>query len=117
MQTIQELEKLTDDELRVMLAKLAGWLEVERCSRNSLNPHPQGAQFRGTKDTGSERTYIVLPNYPADLNACHAVLHAITPAQHSAYQVHLADLSGNFRNAIDAPPRERTIALIATLQA
>ncbi len=61
-------------QLRVLVAKLDGWLEIERCSRNSLKPHPNGAQWRGTKDAGSERIYEILPAYATSLDAMADVL-------------------------------------------
>lgn len=100
MKTLKELEALSDDDLRVMLAELDGYVR---------RPDSFWQEAGHVGSCG-------IPNYPQDLNACREVLHHITPEQSSRHTELLADMSGTFRNAIDAPARLRTIALILTLQ-
>ncbi len=140
MKTIQELEKLPDDELRVMLAEACG--EQTRFFRFSYPGHAafNGGEnnwrirFKSKSEADDARTAKLdwwpekvtpveeytdaglLPNYPADLNACYQVeisLKDDCPYIHALIQVCGSDKL----NCYYASARQRAIALIATLQA
>lgn len=59
------------EKLRILAAEADGWKEIKRCSRN-LNINEKGICLRGTRDSGSERTYEFIPLYSEDANALHA---------------------------------------------
>lgn len=62
--------------LRAELAKLDGWMEVQRCTRR-LRPDPQGVELMGTRDRPSinySREYRVIPDYLTCHNALHRLL-------------------------------------------
>lgn len=106
MKTLSELEAMTDDELRVMLGKLDGWRLAPCYAENPYTPWWERANSYPQS----------LPNYPADLNACHAVEERLSLDQSSQY-VNLLWPQGYapFR-AVHATARQRSIALILTLQ-
>ena len=58
--TLQEIQAMTDDEIRVRVAELMGWTHVWRGEHS-------GILTGYAPQNGGER---VPPNYPADLNAC-----------------------------------------------
>lgn len=115
MRAIEELEKLTDDELRVLLAELVGWRMIpnERVSSTGLL-----IGIRPDDKTG------FVPNYPSDLDACHEVSTSLPMAKLNGrdrtsywYTLRRGVLRNPYGNeVIDASPRDRTIALIFTLQ-
>lgn len=113
MKTLEELNALTNDELRVLLAELDGW---EKWNGNNQN---------------TEKGYLFVsdtPNYPEDLNACHAVVTALNDEQRHAYAVILSGMLwlpentrgwNDWRDTLvvsEATARQRTTALILTLQ-
>ena len=60
--TLEQIQALSDDEIRVMVAKLAGWHPIE----DVYGYPPDPDYVWGYKGPGM----LELPNYPADLNAC-----------------------------------------------
>jgi hypothetical protein len=77
----------TEDQ-RIAIAEACGWLDIQRCGRMSLKPHPEGAEFRGTLDAPSlnyARTYSRLPDYLSDLNAMHEAEKTLTADQEFDY--------------------------------
>lgn len=111
MKTLTELEQAPDDDLRVMLAELAGW---ENTTADGF--------FIGRSPNGGG--YAELPNYPQDLNACREVALTLDREQKNRYINRLSeDVQEDHMDAVDldfawceASARQRTIALILTLQ-
>jgi len=151
MKTIQELEKLTDDELRVMLAELAGEVPVknwrwfydkERLHSAIYLDQEQAVKSRtryleepfNGYETPSEPeefdSWHLAPNYPDDLNACHAVESRLAYEWDGLNYVDNLESACNAENDPDirdlskkgqlqiatTTARQRTIALILTLQ-
>ncbi len=141
MKTLQELEALTDDELRVMLASAQGWLAV-----NDATVPDRVWPCKGTI-TGKDGWWMMFPphgyimsnrlpstglvacyppDYPADLNAVHEAEKTLTDVQKIEYALHLEVGSissddgeihyGNLFGTLHATARQRTIYLILTLQ-
>lgn len=113
MKTLQELEALPDDELRVMLAKITGKM-CDNCGCASCDCEIVGI--------GSSS-----PNYPDDLNACHEVAMSLDRDQRNAYINRIDEMvlnsMGDEEDSVRrdfewccASARLRTIALILTLQ-
>ena len=106
MKTLAELEALTDDELRVMLAELVGYVH-----------RPDGA-WQESGRVGS----CGIPNYPQDLNACHAVENSLGdeyPTHNREWfrkQLRKVCNHPSHTHEVHATARQRTIALILTLQ-
>ena len=94
--TLQEIQKLTDDELRVRVAELAGakWQEVP--PRDGYSYRPKRLLSFHTWDFDSPRCAPLPfpnqqgdaysgPNYPADLNACAEFERTLTKIQRQDY--------------------------------
>lgn len=117
MKTIEELAKLSDEELRVMCAELCGWKKLAasdlsgRRELYGINPSP------APEDLGK---MDLTPNYPADLNAMHeAVMSMEGPEgkdERHQYRGWLKAICGTANDAIDATARHRCIAFIAVKQ-
>lgn len=101
MTTLEELGAMDDVDLRAMLAELVGWKPVFIARDMTGTPFP-----------GQD----IPPNYPSDLNACHAVVMGFTPEQRDKHEslIHHHYLSLSMLLAMDA--RKATCFLIATLQ-
>ena len=111
MKTLEELNALPDEELRVMLAELDGHNNlVTSCWRS----HKRGIE-------------TAVPNYPRDLNACAAVEAKLPSGKLYDYDLHLRMANASSARACDfeahlddyvwsRSARQRTIALIFTLQ-
>lgn len=132
MKTINDLEKLSDDELRVMIAPLVGWLNVHWYEDNAGPPILCGDPPATYKKRHKYDSAV--PNYPHDLNATAAVKAMLTKRQKEVFidildgsimaETHPTkyigyieqppeDIFDNFNNA---SPRKECIALILTLQ-
>ena len=116
--TLQQIQALTDDEIRVRVAELIGWTkrrEVEADYWVWDSPH------------GTLMGQSMLPNYPADLNACHEIAMSLDrdSLQYSAYCsavnqiIAITNSAKNARpiQAIDATARARCEAFLAVMQA
>ena len=112
MKTLQELEALPDDELRVMLAKITGKM-CDNCGCASC-----GCEIVGIGSSS--------PNYPRSLNACHDVALGLDRDQRNSYINRLDEMVLDSMDEEDSVRRDfewccasarlRTIALISTLQ-
>lgn len=112
MKTLQELEALPDDELRVMLAKITGKM-CDNCGCASCDCEIVGI--------GSSS-----PNYPHSLDACHDVALGLDRDQRNSYINRLDEMVLDSMDEEDSVRRDfewccasarlRTIALISTLQ-
>lgn len=58
-------------KLRIWTAEADEWKEIKRRSRN-LNINENGVCLRGTRDSGSEKTYEFIPEYTTSLDAIFA---------------------------------------------
>ena len=133
MKTLSELEAMDDDELRVMLAEARGyrWSRDDQSGRIILHRRHAGNDW-----TGCERPSLSeldspdlddVPKWPEDLNACHAVFKTLDYDQSERFEDNLCDVSKRDNERSDNPyqwrvavtnatARQRTIALILTLQ-
>jgi len=70
--TLEQIQAMTDDEIRVRVAEACGWKNVHR-----FNKWQEGgtASYKDGDLVGDfgDHTRWHLPNYPADLNACHSM--------------------------------------------
>jgi len=117
MKTIQELEAMSDDELRVMLAMLCGWEKLSPpepliWTRDGVK-HVIGYANWRDPSTRLKRDED-LPNYPADLNVLEPIEEKILRTDADRYINQLRDFRGIHWGFCSS--RQRTIALIATLQ-
>ena len=125
MKTLQDLNLMSDDTLRVELAELLGWIRV------SPDVVPDRIWPCKSCVTGKDGWWMMFPpvdlpnttgkvatsppNYPADLNACYQV--EISLKDDCPYILALIQVCGSDKlNCYYASARQRTIALIATLQ-
>lgn len=139
MKTLQELEALSDNELRVMLAETQGWIRVgpdvvpDRvwpCKSyvtgkdgNWMMFPPAGLDW-GNAGISTGKCAASPSNYPADLNACHAVVHSLLPFQQEDIAMKINDMTRkehmtraqSLAASMFVKSRLVTIALILTLQ-
>lgn len=127
MKTLAELNAMPDDELRVMLAEILGarWYAIHAGS--SMLSFKELDAKHGWKLGKAESQSINgdVPNYPADLNACHEVVMSLpvrddrlNAPDRLGYRVWLRSVCNHPHHThyVDATARQRTIALILTLQ-
>ena len=135
MKTLAELEALTDDELRVMLAELVGiptkcfrfnyiGHDQRVMQRNRIinrsdaeREHENHAKWPGTTPIEEYLELCYIPNYSGDLNACQIVATALRGLDTFNFTKFIkVQVVDNAFELITATPRQRTIALILTLQ-
>lgn len=104
---------LTDEEIRIKVAEAMGW-KVNPVVHN-LGIHPQ-----------LQRGHHILPDYPADLNACAEFEATLTEMEQTHYTAHLiaqcGDVARESRNLkfvrlfyqITATARQRCLAYLKT---
>lgn len=84
------VREMSDDALRIRVAELRGWkkcrMGVYGNGAPERAPTPYGFPPRRTKLTS-------LPNYPADLNACHETWDSLTDEQQEIFCKKLHDIS------------------------
>jgi hypothetical protein len=133
--TIEELSKLSDEELRVRCGRAHGYMMVRveggpvdgRLLTRLVKPDGDTElQFWWDErdlDSVWPKTWQYMPNYPADLNAMHeaeACFDAgdITSGDHPryAYARHLYGIVPDDGQPFRATARQRCIAFIATMQ-
>ncbi len=112
MKTLSELEAMSDAELRIMLAELDGW------KRHDKHEDGFGAGQRLTTGWNNPGGiwFRKLPDFTADLNAVHQVEKTLTLDQSTRYMSDLWPRGYAPFQAVSAKARQRTIALILTLQ-
>ena len=120
--TLEQIQALSDDEIRVRVAEVMGWTNIR----------PEIVAWKHRYEPtliGDSPDNLVspslLPNYPADLNACHELAMSLDrdSLQYSAYCsavnqiIAIANSAKNARpiQAIDAPARTRCEALLAVM--
>lgn len=64
---------MTDNELRVKVAELCGWKDIEE----RLLPCCRGVKSRLCGRMEHEHAFHACPNFPHDLNACHEMEEAL----------------------------------------
>jgi hypothetical protein len=127
--TIEELAKLSDEELLVRCAELCGWVFTPVTVCGSPGWRAEAPKVRGQLGDmyhyniswrESSRMSIEFPNYPADLNAMHAAWMALSESEKVHFQERLqrAVLWTIDENTwlIAATARQRCIAFIAVKQ-
>lgn len=111
--TLEQIQALTDDEIRVRVAELCGW-QWEKLWTGELHGKPIGEQG----------PFREVPNYPADLNACHEFEHGLSYDQASEYGQALLKIRAAERwddrppagdHAFFHTPRARCEAFLATM--
>lgn len=74
--TLEQIQALSDDEIRVMVAELMGWTGIHEEDRSGFGG------YCGTAPSGKVGAFV--PNYPADLNAAHEMESAVYPCFETA---------------------------------
>lgn len=113
--TIEEVKKLSNDDVRIRISKMQGWSQSE----DGYWKDPSGNEwqvmfgFQTYKD-GSD----ILPGYPNDLNSMAEVEDTLTDDQFNNYLFELNELIGRnhlVRFAVCATARQRAIAYLLTV--
>ena len=130
MKSLSELEALTDDELRVMLAECEGWSHcriLPLAEKDwAVSDVPEFAAI-GSRPVGSGGGSCTFPDYVQDLNAVHEVENKLPHSKLYDYDLHLRMANASSARTCDfeahlddyawsRTARQRTIALILTLQ-
>jgi len=110
--TLEQIQALTDDEIRVRVAELMGYRLLP-----SNNPKQLTWQMGGVT--------VTPPNYPAGLNACASFEATLTREQCQAYNRKLMETvterpdtePQSLRWSWGRPPRARCEAFLAVMQA
>lgn len=107
--TLEQIQSLTDDEIRVRVAEIMGWSEISTRCMWGLPP--------GAEDDGTEDSLKHFPNYPADLNACADMECMLTDAQWITYiaRLHNDVVIYPTRLAVAATARQRCEAFLAVM--
>lgn len=111
--------KLTDEELRVEVAKALGWTEICPCTEYHWGEPWSGfdGRLRGLPED--------IPNFPNDLNACHEFAMALSNSDRQQFAHALQDVvnveaerhgSEDLFYELNANGRQRCIALLMTLK-
>jgi len=120
MKTNSELESMTDDELSQILAAMNGWEFYIRARTKNSKPLPWTMEHcrHPSYTCGRWRPMGRMVKYAQDLNACHEVVMSIPPGdQLSRYRLLLNGICKRAQSCdVDATARQRTVALILTLQ-
>ena len=78
--TPEQVKALSDDELRIRVAELVGWTNVQQSDDAVEDISNIGCGFVGTLpkcDECNKEFLFPVPDYPYDLNACHEMEEAI----------------------------------------
>ena len=107
--TLDQIQALTDEEIRVRVAELCGWTYAGSDSTTRFYCPP------GTTDLAKRHGFI--PNYPADLNACHEFEAALSGQQWPKYVTKLCELTRdrNGEGLVFATARQRCEAFLAVM--
>lgn len=98
---------MTDDEIRIAVAKACGWHTVQQ---NPMYPHDRSrlAGFWGEDTTA----LCGIPNYPADLNACASFREHLDKREQDLFAAHLGELTGGKRIDFGAMRVDCTTAIL-----
>ena len=114
--TLKEVQALSDEELRIKVAELAGWHSVGMRPYAST-VHPLGVE-RG--QTIWPHTLKPIPNYPQDLNATHKLLLALTQNQLMEVRFRLLDMlcpdNDGFEAILIATARQLCEVVVLTME-
>lgn len=134
MMTLQEIQKLSDDELRIKVAELCGWVRKTgnwNYHNTSTCTHRQEVGMENAREWwhlpgrhhGSSGTDVLkddrLPNYPRDLNAMHEAEGGLTDKQYDRYCDALwnqCDGATGKRGAVHSTARQRAEAFVMVMQ-
>ena len=110
--TLEQIQSLTDDEIRVKVAELCGWSNVRP------NPIKGHVPLAGTAKDGpvsdSSNPLLGIPNYTADLNACHEAIHTVGISTRREVAELLSAWNGTMGGCFSTA-RQRCNALLATM--
>jgi hypothetical protein len=113
--TLEQIQALTDDEIRVRVAELCGWTKQREI---------EAGYWVWIAPDGNTVGQSTLPNYPADLNAIQAAIIAHADSLPSRYQreewlcmVEAYAIRSVEEPAFIAPARARCEAFLAVMQA
>lgn len=105
-------DNLTEDQILVKIAEACGWRKVGPKGFGSL-------KLVGIDPKEPAWPFSLIPNYPADLNACAEFEKTMTREQLMEYEHYLARVCGwsplNMIPVYCATARQRCIAFIETL--
>ena len=82
--TLEQIKQLSDDEIRIKVAELLGWLEIEN-DMVVLNVYELRGLTPDNTHIAHERWRISIPQYPKDLNACFEMEEILTDIQFCKY--------------------------------
>lgn len=87
---------MTDEQINIKIAELCGWKDIRRPIDDSYHDYPSDTlgwlmgRVAGIAPGDIHwQNAKPLPNYAADLNACHEFEKMLEPMQHIAYDRHL----------------------------
>lgn len=94
MKTIEELSKLSHDQLCIECAKSHhGWVDFDFLywCEEEIDPKWEGRRLHGA--TSQENHWHLVPDYPVDLNAMHEAEKTLTEQQRADYADELFHLT------------------------
>ena len=123
---MKDFSKLTDEELRVEVAKALGWtLKPCECEHPRCKREPRWHKPETLKDgTPFQAIFDELPDFPNDLDACHEFEKVLTDATfRGVYANRLFEIRSGRRiktesllwQVCNATARQRCCALLMTL--
>ena len=113
--TLEQIKAMTDDELRIKVAELMGWVSVPHRTRPLT-----GKEFSvDTQGTAWTELPYEMPNWPGDLNACAEMEDTLDDSQKDSFEYLLGIVIGPGRerwrwHLLHATARQRCEAFIAT---
>lgn len=111
---------MTDDQLRVAVAERMGWKILwPKSWQNRHLSRPDGTCFRPADPRISLAD--LLPDFPADLNACHEMEETLNDEQKANYAMMLHEMHGTplatfWHRVICSTARQRCIAFLDCFQ-
>ncbi len=127
------VKKMSDEELRVEVAKLCGWRYVNpndwraELEKQGIYAYREHAMTNAAMKLKMYAFAHDVPNYPADLNAMHEAEKVLTDEQHKKFRWELrciiaigastiTELEKDDRAFTSATARQRAEAFVSTLQ-
>ena len=105
--TLDQIQALTDDEIRVRVAEICGWADIREEDRSGFGG------YRGTDPNGKTLSFV--PNYPADLNACAEMERTMTRAQLWLFDDYMLHICRDAMMAKHATARQRCQAFLTVM--
>jgi hypothetical protein len=108
---------MTDEQINIKIAELCGLFRIAPLKRTTRkgNDDPNGVVlWYCSEDHGGAKTYDRLPNYTADLNACHEFEETLDYGQAELYDDELCDICAETNELLDNPKPWRFAVTTAT---